>query len=96
MCILKRVTAGYSGSDLTSLAKDAALGPIRGKDVLGYIYIYILPFYHHYHFVLKRAVKNIEQKQHVFHTELGPEQVKSVAISEVRCLIIHVHVWLHM
>uniref|UniRef100_A0A3Q2R1I9 Fidgetin-like protein 1 n=1 Tax=Fundulus heteroclitus TaxID=8078 RepID=A0A3Q2R1I9_FUNHE len=27
---LAKVTAGYSGSDLTSLAKDAALGPIRG------------------------------------------------------------------
>ena len=25
-----RLTDGYSGSDLTSLAKDAALGPIRG------------------------------------------------------------------
>lgn len=25
------LTEGYSGSDLTSLAKDAALGPIRGK-----------------------------------------------------------------
>jgi hypothetical protein len=24
------VTDGYSGSDLTNLAKDAALGPIRG------------------------------------------------------------------
>uniref|UniRef100_A0A8C5BUB8 microtubule-severing ATPase n=1 Tax=Gadus morhua TaxID=8049 RepID=A0A8C5BUB8_GADMO len=42
---LAKVTAGYSGSDLTSLAKDAALGPIR---------------------------------------EMGPEQVKSVAISEMR------------
>ncbi|XP_039996101.1 spastin-like isoform X2 [Xiphias gladius] len=28
---LAKVTAGYSGSDLTSLAKDAALGPIRGN-----------------------------------------------------------------
>ena len=27
---LARLTEGYSGSDLTSLAKDAALGPIRG------------------------------------------------------------------
>ena len=25
------LTDSYSGSDLTSLAKDAALGPIRGK-----------------------------------------------------------------
>ncbi|XP_056147584.1 spastin-like isoform X1 [Lampris incognitus] len=42
---LAKKTAGYSGSDLTSLAKDAALGPIR---------------------------------------ELGPEQVKSMAASEMR------------
>ena len=26
-----RLTEGYSSSDLTSLAKDAALGPIRGE-----------------------------------------------------------------
>uniref|UniRef100_A0A667Z5P2 Spastin n=1 Tax=Myripristis murdjan TaxID=586833 RepID=A0A667Z5P2_9TELE len=42
---LAKTTAGYSGSDLTSLAKDAALGPIR---------------------------------------ELGPEQVRSMAASEMR------------
>lgn len=28
---LANLTEGYSGSDLTNLAKDAALGPIRGK-----------------------------------------------------------------
>lgn len=42
---LAKTTEGYSGSDLTSLAKDAALGPIR---------------------------------------ELGPEQVRSMAASEMR------------
>lgn len=42
---LAKKSAGYSGSDLTSLAKDAALGPIR---------------------------------------ELGPEQVRSMAASEMR------------
>lgn len=42
---LAKLTAGYSGSDLTSLAKDAALGPIR---------------------------------------ELGPEQVRKMAASEMR------------
>jgi spastin len=30
---LAHLTEGYSGSDLTALAKDAALGPIREKDV---------------------------------------------------------------
>uniref|UniRef100_A0A7N8XF98 Fidgetin-like protein 1 n=1 Tax=Mastacembelus armatus TaxID=205130 RepID=A0A7N8XF98_9TELE len=42
---LAKATAGYSGSDLTSLAKDAALGPIR---------------------------------------ELGPDQVRSMAVNEMR------------
>ncbi|KAL0983675.1 hypothetical protein UPYG_G00131160 [Umbra pygmaea] len=42
---LAKLTRGYSGSDLTSLAKDASLGPIR---------------------------------------ELGPEQVKNMAASEIR------------
>lgn len=28
---IAELTEGYSGSDLTNLAKDAALGPIRGK-----------------------------------------------------------------
>lgn len=42
---LAKATSGYSGSDLTSLAKDAALGPIR---------------------------------------ELGPEQVRNMAASEMR------------
>lgn len=31
MDTLAVLTDGYSGSDLTSLAKDAALAPIRGK-----------------------------------------------------------------
>ena len=30
---LARLTEGYSGSDLTALAKDAALGPIRERSV---------------------------------------------------------------
>lgn len=34
--LLDRATSGYSGSDLTSLAKDAALGPIRGKTPSSY------------------------------------------------------------
>uniref|UniRef100_A0A3Q1ISL6 microtubule-severing ATPase n=2 Tax=Anabas testudineus TaxID=64144 RepID=A0A3Q1ISL6_ANATE len=42
---LSKMTEGYSGSDLTSLAKDAALGPIR---------------------------------------ELGPDQVRSMAVNEMR------------
>ena len=29
--IYNRHTDGYSGSDLTALARDAALGPIRGR-----------------------------------------------------------------
>lgn len=29
---IAELTDGYSGSDLTNLAKDAALGPIRGEN----------------------------------------------------------------
>ena len=29
--LIFRLTEGYSGSDMTALAKDAALGPIRGE-----------------------------------------------------------------
>lgn len=34
------LTDGYSGSDLTGLAKDAALGPIRGKFFINYNFYY--------------------------------------------------------
>ena len=33
------LTEGYSGSDLTNLAKDAALGPIRGKALFFFMLI---------------------------------------------------------
>lgn len=33
---LATLTDGYSGSDLTGLAKDAALGPIRGMILINY------------------------------------------------------------
>lgn len=36
---MSELTEGYSGSDLTGLAKDAALGPIRGKILRFQIYI---------------------------------------------------------
>lgn len=34
---LAEMTDGYSGSDLTALAKDAALGPIRGNDYFSHL-----------------------------------------------------------
>ena len=33
---IAELTEGYSGSDLTNLAKDAALGPIRGEKMTTY------------------------------------------------------------
>lgn len=45
MTRLAALTEGYSASDLTALAKDAALGPIRGKYLrMKLILIYILFF----------------------------------------------------
>ena len=37
-----RLTENYSGSDLTALARDAALGPIRGRRLveLGYQFMF--------------------------------------------------------
>ena len=37
-----RVCNGYSGSDLTALAKDAALGPIRGIRTYTFISLHLL------------------------------------------------------
>lgn len=38
------LTEGYSGSDLTGLAKDAALGPIRGKSkILCFVLFLLFP-----------------------------------------------------
>jgi SpoVK/Ycf46/Vps4 family AAA+-type ATPase len=39
------LTDGYSGSDLTGLAKDAALGPIRGTFLTLQILFYLSLFY---------------------------------------------------
>lgn len=45
MCGVFRLTEGYSGSDLTSLAKDAALGPIRGVFARFYLLLFIIIYY---------------------------------------------------
>lgn len=42
---LANLTHGYSGSDLTALAKDAALGPIRGMHVIFYILFNIIQLF---------------------------------------------------
>lgn len=42
---IAELTEGYSGSDLTNLAKDAALGPIRGEKTTTYYMKYFRVLY---------------------------------------------------
>lgn len=66
---LHRLTSGYSGSDLTSLAKDAALGPIRGGWSC--------------YMSLHRELTCTHEIWKPSNTELGPHQVRNMSASEV-------------
>lgn len=76
---LNRVTAGYSGSDLTSLAKDAALGPIRGTTSL---------WHYRIDHVLALCAALVGLTWLILNvtsfTELAPDQVRYMAANEVR------------
>lgn len=65
------LTEGYSGSDLTGLAKDAALGPIRGKFLLDFITNF-------------QSILLINIFAFFFFSELNPEQVKALDLNLVR------------
>lgn len=66
VCGVFRLTEGYSGSDLTSLAKDAALGPIRGAFARFYLLLFIINYYITvYSFSSKRRIEAWPSEEHV-------------------------------
>ncbi|XP_016325568.1 spastin-like isoform X4 [Sinocyclocheilus anshuiensis] len=77
---LVRMTEGYSGSDLTSLAKDAALGPIRGTFILhaDILFKYTKTFGLEVDFLLDNCVLLF------LNTELRPEQVRNMPADKMR------------
>ncbi len=60
------LTDGYSGSDLTNLAKDAALGPIRGECIFPETCEYFSKFFKYFLKFLEKFIKFLKFSPNIF------------------------------
>ena len=78
---LAKLTKDYSSSDLTALAKDAALGPIRGNSIILFLVI---------SHIIILLTNPIDQYLIFFYKiELGADKIKLVEKGKIRAITMH-------